>query len=114
LGRELDAIRGQSEKEVCSRTTDGTPDAVQASPLRALDRAAAHRVGVAVDLTAALKADGTQHYGPDYNEAVEFLIDEGAIEEDPQTAPIGSGEHPRGHLYWAITVKGRALLRALT
>jgi hypothetical protein len=82
--------------------------------LRALDRAAAHRVGVAVDLTAALKADGTQHYGPDYNEAVEFLIDEGAIEEDPQTAPIGSGEHPRGHLYWAITVKGRALLRALT
>jgi len=82
--------------------------------LRALDRAAAHRVGVAVDLPAALKADGTQHYGPDYNEAVEFLIDEGAIEENPRTAPIGSGDYPRGNLYWAITEKGRALMGALT
>jgi hypothetical protein len=82
--------------------------------LRALDRAATHRVGVAVNLPAAFKADGTQHSGPDYNEAVEFLIDEGAIEEDPGTAPIGSGDHPGGNLYWAITEKGRALLRALT
>jgi hypothetical protein len=82
--------------------------------LRALDRAAAHRVGVAVNLPAAVEADGTQHYGPDYNEASEFLIDEGAIEADSRTAPIGSGDHPGGHPYWARTVKGRALLRALT
>jgi hypothetical protein len=82
--------------------------------LRAIDRAAAHRVGVAVDLPAALKADGTQHCGPDYNEAVESLIEEGVIEEDPRTAPIGSGDHPGGHLYWAITEKGKALLGALT
>ena len=82
--------------------------------LRALDREAAHRVGVAVNLPTAVEADGTHHYGPDYNEAVEFLIEEGAIEEDTQTAPIGSGDHPRGHLYWAITEKGKALLGALT
>jgi hypothetical protein len=67
-----------------------------------------------VDLRAALKADGTQHSGPDYNEAVEFLIDEGAIDEDRRTAPIGSRDHTRGHLYWAMTEKGKALLGALT
>jgi hypothetical protein len=71
-------------------------------------------VGVAVNLPAAVEADGTQLYGPDYNEAVEFLIGEGAIEEDPRTAPIASGDYPGGNLYWAITEKGRALLGALS
>ena len=84
--------------------------------LRALDRAAAHRVGVAVNLPAAVEADGTQHSGPDYNEAVEFLIAEGAIEQDLRIAPIASGdrEHPGGILYWAITEKGKALFGALS
>ena len=84
--------------------------------LRALDRAAAHRMGVAVNLPAAVEADGTQHSGPDYNEAAQFLIDEGAIAQAPRTAPIASGDrdHPGGNLYWAMTEKGKALLGALS
>jgi hypothetical protein len=49
--------------------------------LQALNRAVDRQGSQAVNLPAALQADGTQHYGPDYNEAVEFLIDEGAIED---------------------------------
>ena len=84
--------------------------------LRALDRAAAHRVGVAVNLPAAVEADGTHHYGPDYNEATQFLIEEGAIEQDLRTAPIASGDrdHPGVNVYWAMTEKGKALFGALS
>ena len=81
--------------------------------LGALDRAVGGQAGVPVTLTAAVEADGTQHYGPDYNEAVEFLIEAEAIEAGERGAEIASGGHPGGTLFWSITENGKALLKEL-
>ena len=82
--------------------------------LRALDRAAGGRVGEHVNLHAAVNDDGTKNHGRDYNEAVEYLIAEDAIEEDSRTKSIVSGDHPGGNLYWAMTRRGKALYRELS
>lgn len=81
--------------------------------LESLDRAAGGEVGVAVNLPEAVEATGTEYYGPDYNDAVEFLIQEDAIEERGRGAEIASGDHPGGTLYWAMTATGKALLQEL-
>jgi len=82
--------------------------------LRALDRATSGRLYEPVNLHTAVAQDGTQNYGEDYNEAVEYLIAEGAIEEDPRTGTIVSGDHPGGNLYWAMTDRGKELYRELS
>ena len=82
--------------------------------LRALDRAASGQVGKTVNLHATVADDGTQNFGPDYDEAMWFLIDEAAIEDNPGMAPVVFGEHPGGNLYWAVTPRGKALYNELS
>ena len=81
--------------------------------LGALDHAVGGQVGVAISLPTAVHAAGFEPYGPDYNEAVEFLIGEGAIKEGPRGEEIASGDHPGGTLFWSMTEKGKALLQEL-
>ena len=39
---------------------------------------------------------------------------EAAIEDDPGKAPVVSGEHPEGNLYWAVTQRVKALYNELS
>ena len=41
-------------------------------------------------------------------------MDEAAIEDDPGMAPVVSGDHPGGNLYWAVTPRGKALYNELS
>jgi len=81
--------------------------------LGALDYVVGGQVGVAANLPAAVQGAGFEPHGPDYNKAVKFLIEEGAIKEGPRGEEIASGDHPGNTLYWEMTEQGKALLQEL-
>ena len=93
------------------------PDEVRENALRILKAVYDHvegRVGVAVVLQSVVQNDkniNLSYHGPEYNEAVEYLVEEGALEEDERYRNVAAGVHSGGGLYYNMTRRGPEMLR---
>ena len=93
------------------------PDEVRENALRILKAVYDHvegRVGVAVVLQSVVQNDknvNLSYHGPDYNEAVEYLVEEGALEEDERYRNFAAWHHPCSALYYNMSRRGPEMLR---
>ena len=93
------------------------PDEVRENAVRILKAVYDHvegRVGVAVVLQSVVQNDknvNLSYHGPEYNEAVEYLIEEGALEEDERCRNVAAGAQPGGGLYYNMSRRGSEMLR---
>ena len=93
------------------------PDEVRENALRILKAVYDHvegRVGVAVVLQSVVQNDeniNLSYHGPEYNEAVGYLIEEGALEEDERYRNVAAGVQPGGGLYYNMSRRGSEMLR---
>src|SRR5215203_1946532 len=93
------------------------PDEVRENALRILKAVNDHiegRVGVAVVLQSVVQNDknvNLPYHRPEYNEAVEYLVEEGALEVDERYRNFAAGEHPGTALYYNMTRRGPEMLR---
>jgi hypothetical protein len=93
------------------------PDGVRENALRILKAVYDHiegRVGVAVVLQSVVQNDknvNLPYHGPEYNEAVEYLVVEGALEEDERYRNFAAGDHRGTALYYNMTRRGPEMLR---
>jgi hypothetical protein len=93
------------------------PDEVRENALRILKAVYDHvegRAGVAVVLQSVVQNDknvNLSYHGPEYNEAVEYLVEEGALEEDEQYRNVAAGVHSGGGLYYHMSRRGPEMLR---
>jgi hypothetical protein len=93
------------------------PDEVRENALRILKAVYDHvegRAGVAVVLQSVVQNDknvNLSYHGPEYNEAVEYLVEEGALEEDEQYRNVAAGVHSGGGLYYNMSRRGPEMLR---
>jgi hypothetical protein len=93
------------------------PDEVRENALRILKAVYDHvegRVGVAVVLQSVAQNDenvNLSYHGPEYNEAVGYLIEEGALEEDERYRNVAAGVQPGGGLYYNMSRRGSEMLR---
>jgi hypothetical protein len=69
------------------------------------------RVGETVALQEAVRRGGWEPHGSDYNAAVEYLLDNRALELDTRFGAIASGDYPGGFLHFYMTERGRDMLR---
>ena len=79
--------------------------------LQAVHDAVDGSVGEPVALQEVVRRGGWEPHGPDYNAAVEYLLDNSALEADTRFGAIASGDHPGGFLHFYITERGRDMLR---
>jgi len=93
------------------------PDEVRENALRILKAVYDHvegRVGVAVVLQSVVQNDknvNLSYHGPEYDEAVEYLIEEGALEEDERYRNVAAAVHPGSGLYYNMSRRGPEMLR---
>jgi hypothetical protein len=93
------------------------PNEVRENALRILKAVYDHvegRVGVAVVLQSVVQHNtniNLSYHGPEYNEAVEYIIEEGALEEDERYRNFAAGDHLGSALYYNMSRRGSEMLR---